>query len=108
MNLAMQLLENELFGHVRERSSALSILGPAVLKPPTAAPCCSTNHPLDWWAGAELNCRHEDFQTCARVCHERYEKPPRATINGFSAIGAIVRAASGHHRRAKPPHFRHT
>jgi hypothetical protein len=64
MNLAMQLLENELFGHVRERSSALSILGPAVLKPPTAAPCCSTNHPLDWWAGAELNCRHEDFQSC--------------------------------------------
>jgi hypothetical protein len=50
MNLAMQLLENELFGHVRERSSAPSTIGPAALKPATAASCCSTrslNHPLE-------------------------------------------------------------
>jgi hypothetical protein len=57
---------------------------------------------------AELNCRHEDFQTSPRVFSTGWEKPSCAFIHGLLRTCAIDKAPSGQHRRTKPPQFRHT
>ena len=45
-----------------------------------------------WWAGAELNCRHQDFQSCALPTelpaqYRRESREPRAAKNQNGLLG---------------------